>query len=64
MKGKIYGIFDVEEKDGEMSMTDTFFNNHFMWLFHIMNEIDGLACLVLGIPHNFIITIIKEKDEN
>lgn len=59
--GKIYGIFPVEVIDGEVHMTNCFVNNYFIWLFEVMNEIESWACLVLGIPHMFIVKIDKER---
>ncbi len=60
MKGKIYGLFKVEEKENGFEMVDNFFNNHFFWLFLIMDSIEAFACWCLGIPHNFIIKIKKD----
>lgn len=63
MKGTIYGIFKVEEKDGQVVMVKNVINHYFFWLFEILNEIEGLACLCLGIPHRFIIRIQREDSD-
>lgn len=63
-KGKVFNLFPAEMRDGEPHMTDCFINNHFMWLFEIMNEIEAFACWCLGIEHYFIIEFDKWDKKN
>jgi hypothetical protein len=59
--GKIYGIFPVKIINNEPNLYDCFINNHFMWLFKILCEIEGLASAFVGVDHMFIIKIDKVK---
>lgn len=60
--GKIYGLFPVTMINGVPDFNDCFINNHFMWMFEVMNSIEGLACALLDMDHYFIIKIDKKKD--
>jgi len=42
-KGYIYGIFKVDISDdmSNVELTDSFINRNFMWLFEILNTIEG-----------------------
>ena len=60
--GSIYGIFKMEIRGGIPVMKDCFFNNHFEWLFCLINEIDALAWALVGADHMFVIKLDKKKD--
>ena len=64
-KGYIYGIFKVDISDdmSNVELTDSFINRNFMWLFEILNTIEGLAAEYLGIEHLFMIKIKKENEQ-
>ena len=63
MTGTIFGIFKVEEVDGEMQMVDNYINNNFMWLFEFFNAMESIACILLEKPHYFIIKLDKNETD-
>lgn len=62
--GKIFGLFPVTIVDNVPDLDDCFFNNHFMWLFEILNSIEGFAASLVGVEHYFLIKMDKPKKNN
>lgn len=63
--GKIYGLFPItiSGTDGTPELNDCFMNNYFIWLFEVMNVIEGFACNVLGKEHYFLIKMDKKNKD-
>ena len=42
-----------DSETDEVELKDCWLVRYFMWLFNIINEVEGVVCALRGIDHNF-----------
>jgi hypothetical protein len=60
IEGSIY-FFPAfyDDETGEVELKDCWLVENFMWLFNVLNFIEGVICYLAGIDHYFV---FKEKN--